>query len=86
MAASSRCPKCYSAHVKYQYGGERGEAGPFLVCFNCDYNEEESIYQPLYLINNDCILIYDWRRGIISLSGNQYQKMILDRKTDESSS
>lgn len=35
------CPKCKSDVARLQYGGERGEAGPFIVCNHCDYNEEE---------------------------------------------
>lgn len=35
-----RCPNCGKVAC-WQYGGERGEAGPFLVCHDCGYDGEE---------------------------------------------
>lgn len=34
------CPKCHHQEATVQYGGERGEAGPFVYCEACDYDEE----------------------------------------------
>lgn len=34
------CPQCKNQILEYHYGGERGEAGPFLYCSGCGYDEE----------------------------------------------
>lgn len=35
-----QCPRCNQVTAIWRYGGERGEAGPFLYCEVCDYDEE----------------------------------------------
>ena len=35
-----QCPKC-GKNANEFYGGERGEAGPFLYCGHCDYDSEQ---------------------------------------------
>ena len=36
------CPNCNSTDAKFEFGGERGEAGPFVHCPDCDYDEEDN--------------------------------------------
>lgn len=38
---TTECPKCGSPNMESNYGGERGEAGPFLRCLTCAWDEEE---------------------------------------------
>lgn len=38
-----RCPNCGFNNTRLEYGGERGEAGPFIVCNDCDYDEEAAL-------------------------------------------
>ena len=37
------CPRCGSQIADLEYGGERGEKGPFVVCKGCGYDEEDDI-------------------------------------------
>lgn len=38
---NEECPHCHNITAQYQYGGERGEAGPYLLCSECGYDEEQ---------------------------------------------
>lgn len=37
------CPNCLSTHTRNNYGGERGEAGPFWSCDDCGWDEEDEL-------------------------------------------
>ena len=39
------CPNCGSHAAGLEYGGERGDAGPFVYCDQCGYSEEDAIRQ-----------------------------------------
>lgn len=38
--APESCSKCGSTDVERHYGGDRGEAGPYLLCGDCGFDEE----------------------------------------------
>jgi len=41
----STCPKCQSPDATVNYGGERGESGPYLHCGECGYDQEEDVME-----------------------------------------
>lgn len=46
MTKELLCPRCSLKTDYSQYGGERGESGPFLYCDECGYDEEAKIRLP----------------------------------------
>jgi len=41
LTETTKCPQCGQMTAISQWGGERGESGPFLCCGECGYDEED---------------------------------------------